>query len=124
MSHVQAVALAAIAVLRAATWRRFAAEGWAVLVAKFSFEQREQRRRREQLRRTYADLISRLLDPNGQAQARQKLVQRLLTIELGELQKLHAECLQVAGERDRASGRAGRPANSRDALWDLTPLLK
>ena len=124
MSHVQAVGLAAIGVLRAATWRRFAAQGWALLVAMFSFEHREQRRRREQLRRTYADLISRLLDPDGKAQARQKLVQRLLTIELGELQKLHAECLQVAGERGRAPQRADRPANARDALWDLTPLLK
>jgi hypothetical protein len=119
MSHVQAVWLAILAKLRAALIDR-----WAWLVALFSIRAREEKRRREQLRRTYADLISRLIDPHGNEQGRRELERRLLTIDLTELQKLHAECLQVADERTRSRRRESQPTGSRDALWDLTPLLK
>jgi hypothetical protein len=100
------------------------AERCAALAALFSFREREQRRQREQLRRTYADLISRLIDPAGDEQGQRELVKRLLLIDLSELQKLHTECLQVAEERTRSRRRDKQSAPSRDALWDLTPLLK
>jgi hypothetical protein len=123
MSLVQAFWLAALAKLRATIWRGSIAQRWAAFAAIFSFQKREERRRREQLRRTYADLISRLMHQGDDESLRRQLVQRLLTIELSELQKLHADCLRVAD--GRARGRRGKhPVSSRDALWDLTPLLK
>jgi len=124
MSHLQAKWLAAIAMLRSAILRGAFAERCAAWAACFSFEHREELRRRERLRRSYADLISRLIEPHAGERERRELEKRLWTLDLEELQKLYAGCLRVADAPAVGRRRCTRRKAIRDALWELTPLLK
>ena len=124
MSHVQAFRMAAIALLRAVIFRGWITEGCTAIVGLFSFKEREERRRRNQLRRTYADLISRMLHPDGDERKRRELVKRLETVSLSELERMHDDCLRVADERVSSRRRGAMSAERRDGLWELTPLLK
>jgi hypothetical protein len=125
MSHVQEVCRAAA---KAAHWgmlRSWMAGRWATLIVQRWARAHDERLQRAALRRKYLDFIRRMLQRHDDGLEQSGVLDRLQTLKWEELQELYWDCERIADAQELSRGLApSTPSAPRDALWDLTPLLK
>jgi len=125
MSHVHEVWRAVLATVRWGMLRPWIAGRWAALVFQRWARARDERLQRAALRRKYIDFIRRMLQRHDDGLEQSGVLDRLKALEWEELQELYWDCERIADAQEISRSLVNRTAASpRDALWDLTPLLK